>query len=217
MKKEIKIEIWSDFSCPYCYIGKVKLNKALENFKHKDKVKLIYKSYIINPNAPLTNDLNAYLAYAKDKNINEIYARQHIGFIKSSAKKVGLNFNYDILQMTNTNTAHRLAKWAKSLNKEALLIDLFLEAYFVRGLNLASKDDLLLLIDELNLDHNEALDIIVSKKYEEEVLEDLNLAKEKGIVSIPYFLFNDKYFIRGSKPLEDFVNILNDLEKELEL
>jgi len=93
----MKIELWSDFACPFCYIGKTKFDKALSKFKHKDEVELIYKAYQLNPAAPKTMTGSAVESFAKGHNVSVEQATKKFEMFVGAAKAVGLEYNYDII------------------------------------------------------------------------------------------------------------------------
>ncbi|PKK89424.1 MAG: disulfide bond formation protein DsbA, partial [Tenericutes bacterium HGW-Tenericutes-7] len=133
----MKIEIWSDFACPFCYIGKKRFEQALNEFKHKDQVEVIYKAYQLNPNAPKVMEGTAYESFAKGHGTTPELAKQKFEMFTQNAKTVGLDYRYDIIQMTNTFDAHRLAKWSNQFGKEDTLTNRLMKAYFTDGLNIA--------------------------------------------------------------------------------
>ena len=133
----MKIEIWSDFACPFCYIGKTRFEQALMNLKHKNKIEVVYKAYQLNPDAPLKMTKSAYETFAEGHGMTKEQAKQRFDMFTQNAKTVGLEYRYDIIQMTNTFDAHRLAKWANTFGKEELLTSRFMKAYFTEGKNLA--------------------------------------------------------------------------------
>jgi predicted DsbA family dithiol-disulfide isomerase len=210
----MKIEIWSDFACPFCYIGKTRFEQALNEFKHKNKVEVTYKAYQLNPDAPTKMTKNAYETFAEGHGMTKEQAKQRFDMFTQNAKSVGLEYRYDIIQMTNTFDAHRLAKWANQLNKEDEVTQRFMKAYFTEGKNLADHDTLISLVSELGLDSEKAKQILKTSDYSEEVYNQIQEARQIGVSGVPFFVLNRKYGISGAQQKEYFKQALEQIWKE---
>lgn len=210
----MKIEVWSDFGCPFCYIGKTRFEKALSAFPHKDQVEVVYKAYQLNPVAPLEMTTTPVKAFAKGHNMSEKQAKERFAMFIESAKSEGLNYNYDIIQMTNTYDAHRLAKWANELDKEDELTAIFMKAYFTDGLNLANHDTLVDLVAKVGLDQNKAREILKNKDYKDVVDAQISEGRQVGVRGVPFFVLNRKYGVSGAQPTEYFSQVLEKLWEE---
>lgn len=211
------IEIYSDFACPFCYIGKTNLEHALKEFAHKDQVTIVYKSFQLNPNAPKQTSKSAYELFAESHNLKIDDAKTRFNQISNHAKTSGLTFNYDIMKMTNTMDAHRIYKYAQTLNKDEALMELLLKGYFGEGMDLSNKDDLLKVTDTLGLDRNEITKIIDSDAYLDLVKADFDEAKSLGIGSVPFFVIDRKYGISGGQPKEYFLGALQQIHQESQI
>lgn len=210
----MKIEVWSDFACPFCYIGKKKFENALAKFAHKDQVEVIYKAYQLNPNAPKEMTSNAYEAFASGHNVSVEQAKQRFDMFTKSALEVGLEYRYDKIQMTNTFDAHRIAKWANKTNQETLVTTRFMKAYFTDGLNLASHQVLLDLVSELGLDVEGARKVLKSDAYKKDVLGQIQEGRSIGVQGVPFFVLGRKYGVSGAQGEDYFLNALNQLWQE---
>ena len=210
----MKIEIWSDFSCPFCYIGKKRFEKALSEFKHKDEVEVVFKAYQLNPLAEKTTDKNAYETFAKSHQISIEETKKRFDNTVQSAKSVGLEFRYDIVQMTNTFDAHRLAKWANLLGLEQRLTDRLMKAYFTDGYNLADMETLVKLAVEVGLDENSARKVLHENQFTQDVRSEINEAKRIGVQGVPFFVANRKYGISGAQQEDYFLAALNQIWDE---
>ena len=211
---QMKIELWSDFACPFCYIGKKRFEQALDAFPHKDKVEVVYKAYQLNPNAPKVMTKSPLEAFAKGHNMTMETAKQRFDMFKQQASTVGLTYDYDKIQMTNSFDAHRLAKWANKFGKEQLFTERFMKAYFTDGLNIADPETILSLVKELGLNESEAIDIIASEQFKDQVLNEIKEGREIGVQGVPFFVLNRKYGISGAQPVEYFTQALNTLWQE---
>jgi len=202
------IEIWSDFSCPFCYIGKKKLKKALLRNNLENKVKIIYKAFELNPNASDVVKNIGVQAFLENKGGNIHQIKAMFASITNFAKEYGLNYNMDKITMTSTRKAHRISKWAKEFNKEEDLVEQFMHHYFVLGANLAENAQIIEIVKKINLDENAVLNILGSKQYDDEVAQDINEAQLLKISGVPYFLINGKFSISGAVADEKFDEIL---------
>jgi len=210
----MKIEIWSDFACPFCYIGKTRFEEALDQFKHKNHVEVIYKAYQLNPTAPKTMKGNAYEAFAEGHGTTVEQAKERFKMFTANAKSVGLTYNYDIIQMTNTFDAHRIAKWANTLGKEEVLTSRLMKAYFTDGLNLADHETLARLASEVGLPKEKALEVLKNNEYKDQVTFEQQEARQIGVQGVPFFVLNRKYGISGAQQTEYFKQALEQIWTE---
>jgi predicted DsbA family dithiol-disulfide isomerase len=210
----MKIEIWSDFACPFCYIGKTKFEQALEKFEHKNEVEVVYKAYQLNPYAPKEMEGNAYEAFAKGHNMTAKEAKERFKMFEQNAKTVGLTYNYDIIQMTNTFDAHRLAKFANTKDLEEKLTSRLMKAYFTDGMNLSNIETLVSLAKEVGLDESEAKNVLESNQYKDEVQAQIDEARKVGVQGVPFFVINRKYGVSGAQQTEYFYQALQQIWQE---
>lgn len=210
----MKIEIWSDFACPFCYIGKKRFEQALFDFKGKNQVEVIYKAYQLDPNAPKLMKKNAYETFASSHKMTVEEAKKRFDMFTENAKTVDLEFRYDKIQMTNTFDAHRLAKWANTFKKESEITARFMKAYFTEGYNLADHETLSKLAFDVGLNKDDALKIVSSNKFSKEVKDQINESRKVGVQGVPFFVLNRKYGISGAQQVEYFKNALDQIWKE---
>ena len=210
----MKIEIWSDFACPFCYIGKKRFENALNEFKHKNKVEVIYKAYQLNPDAPKVMVGSAYESFAKGHGTTVAQAKDRFKMFTENAKSVGLTYNYDIIQMTNTFDAHQIAKWANQFGKEDEVTNRFMKAYFTDGKNLADHEVLASLAAEVGLNEKEALKVLKENSFKNQVLAEQTEARQIGVQGVPFFVLNRKYGISGAQQQEYFLQALNKIWEE---
>lgn len=210
----MKIEIWSDFACPFCYIGKKRFEQALSEFENRDKVEVSYKAYQLNPNAEKTMEGTAAEAFAKGHGMDVGQAEERFRMFTENAKTVGLTYRYDIMQMTNTFDAHRIAKWADTKGLEPEVTDRFMKAYFSEGENLADHATLATLAAEVGLDKGEALDVLSSNRYEDTVKGQVTEGHQVGVQGVPFFVINRKYGVSGAQQKEYFLAALKQIHDE---
>lgn len=210
----MKIEIWSDFTCPFCYIGKRKLDLALEQFDKKQYVNIEYKSYQLDPNAKSENRETVYSMLMEKYKLSSGKTREMTGQICEQAEQVGLTFHFDNLEHTNTFHAHRLVKYAEKCQKELDLVNLLFYQYFTLNRNIGNRDVLLALAKELGFDEDEVDELLSLNCYAKAVDHDIDLAREIGVNGVPFFIFNEKYAISGAQPTDVFLNVLDQLWQE---
>lgn len=210
----MKIEIWSDIACPFCYIGKRKLEEALAGFSQKEHVDIEFKSYQLDPNAPLYSGQDFYKNMAvKFGSVEQ--AKQMTANITEQAKLVGLDFRFDTMKPTNTFDAHRITKYAKEHGKDALISEKLLQANFTDSKDVGDIETLAEIAEEVGLNKEESLAVLQDKQaYAKEVYADIEEAKQFGITGVPYFIFNRKYAISGAQPAETFAQALNKVWEE---
>lgn len=210
----MKIEIWSDFACPFCYIGKTRFEQALNDFEHKDQVEVVYKAYQLNPYAPKEMTKPAHVAFAEGHGMSPDDARKRFQMFSENAKTAGLTYRYDIIQMTNTFDAHRLAKYANEQGLEEALTARLMKAYFTDGLNLSDIDTLVKLAVEVGLDEKASKDILTSGQYGDVVKNQIDEGRQIGVQGVPFFVINRKYGVSGAQQTEYFLQALRQIWTE---
>lgn len=210
----MKIEIWSDFVCPFCYIGKRLLEQALENFSHKDQVEIIFKSFELDQNVRNDQSISVHELLAKKYGMSVEKAKAMNAQVIKKAATVGLAFNFDQTKQTNTLNAHRLAKHAESKGKAAQLTERILKAHFTESQFIGSDEILIKLAVEVGLNQEEVKKVLTSNAYLENVRADEMEANQIGIRGVPYFVFNRKYAVSGAQPIEVFKNTLEKAWQE---
>lgn len=211
----MKIEVWSDYVCPFCYIGKRRLEKALEQFPNRDAVHVEFKSFELDPNAETYSEKSINESLAEKYGMSVEQAKQNNVQLAMQAAQEGLTFNFDTMKPTNTFDAHRLAKFAKTKGKDQELTERLLHAYFTETKNVGDHETLATLAEEVGIDRDEALNVLNHQDdYANEVRQDLALARQYGVTGVPFFVINDKYAISGAQPLETFVSALEKVWEE---
>jgi len=213
----MKIEIWSDFACPFCYIGKQRLEAALDQFEHKDAVKVIFRSFELDPSAPRDVDYDVHDMLAAKYGMNREQAIAMNKNLSMQAKEVGLSFQFDSLILTNTFDAHRLAQYAASQGKMSEMAKELFQAYFTDSRHLGDHQTLAELAVKAGLDHKEVLQILMSEDYSAEVHQDEEEASRLGISGVPFFVIDRKYVVSGAQSTDMFLQALQTTWNELQL
>lgn len=204
----MKVEIWSDVMCPFCYIGKRRFEHALKNFEHSDEVEIIWRSFQLNPDMETDADanINEYLAEVKGWSLDQ--ARQMNQRVTNMAADEGLEYNMEQAVVANSYDAHRLVQFAKDHGKGDEMEELLFKSYFTDGKNIADHQTLVNLADQIGLDPAEAENVLQSNKYSNAVDHDIQLAKNINITGVPFFLFDRRFAISGAQETEAFLKAL---------
>jgi predicted DsbA family dithiol-disulfide isomerase len=210
----MKIEVWSDFVCPFCYIGKRRLEKALEQFPQKDQVEVVFRSFELDPNAKKSYDMTIHEIIAKKYGITIEQAKKTNEDIAKQAEAVGLTFRFESMLPTNTFDAHRLDKYASEHGKMLEMTERLLKAYFTDSKHISDYAVLAELASEIGLDREEVKHVLESNRYSEEVRKDEEEAAQLGIRGVPFFVINSKYAISGAQPTEIFLQALEKVWEE---
>lgn len=200
----MKIEIWSDIACPFCYIGKRKLEKAIQKFPYKDSVEIEWKSFQLNPDQKTDPTVSSMEYLAKSKGWSMMQVREITSHVAEMAQAEGLAFNYDQTVMANTKNAHRLIHLAKKSGKGNEMKERLLKAYFTDGLNVDDSATLISLGTEVGLDEVEVKLMLESNQYEEAVNQDIYESRLIGVRGVPFFVLDRKFGISGAQADEVF-------------
>lgn len=210
----MKIEVWYDFVCTRCYIGKRILEIALDKFKYEDEVELVFKSFEINAFSEENNNetMNEITARKYHITLEEAKASNH--YIVEKAKEVGLDFNLDKVIPKNTLDAHRVLHYAKTENKSGEMIERIFKAHFVDAFDISDHSVLASLAGEVGLNSEKVLSILESDQYREEVTQDEETASRLGIGGVPYYIINRKYVVPGAQPPDLLLEILEKARED---
>ena len=206
----MQIIYWSDYACPFCYIGERVLKQAFTNLHTNEKLNLIMKSFELDPTAPKKVMSSTVERFAQKYGLTPERALARINSISEMGREAGINFNYESTRYTNTLDAHRLTKLAQSKNysiAERLSENLY-SAYFTKNLELANPDVLINAGVNAGLDESEIKNLLESNIYEHEVRLDEQEAHKIGIHSVPFFVVEGKYYISGAQSLESMTETL---------
>ena len=211
----IRIKIWSDFACPYCYIGERRLENAIKQLKLEKDVEIRYKAFELDPNASYDTTLKTPERFAKKYRLSLEEAIKRVEEISSLGRALGLDFRYRDSQYSNTFDAHRLMKLAEDLYDKETVANLnenLFSAYFTEGLVLADPEVLLNVGKKSGLKEIDIDDVLATESYARQVREDEKEAALLGIRGVPFMIFNDDFAIPGALSQEGFVA---SLEKAL--
>lgn len=199
------IEVWSDIACPWCYIGKQKLDKALAQFEGKDDVQVIWRSYLLDPDAPPSYGLAMPELLAKKYDMTLEEGKAATAKSTAAAKAEGLSYNMDIARPGNTLDAHRLVHFAGTQGKGEAMKTRLWDAYFTKGEEVGDRDTLVRLGKEIGLDEKATREMLTSDAFEKEVRAEDAAAEKVGVDLVPFFLIDGKHSISGVVSTEELL------------
>ncbi|MCT9820027.1 DsbA family oxidoreductase [Microbacterium sp. W1N] len=217
MTDAIKIDVWSDIACPWCYIGKRNLENglaAVADDPDAPQVEVTYHSFELSPETPVDFDGDISTFLAEHKGISREQAAQMHERVTGIAAEAGLEYHFDILQHTNTVKAHELLHYAKEQGRQAEMSERLMSAYFTEGKHVGRIDDLVQLAAEVGLDADEARAALESQRYLDAVRADQAQATAYGIQGVPFFVVDGKYGVSGAQPAEAFTQIARQVWAE---
>jgi predicted DsbA family dithiol-disulfide isomerase len=204
----MKIEIWSDVMCPFCYIGKRRFEDALQQSGHQDQVEIEWKSFQLNPHLKTDPAINIdqYLADIKGWTID--HARELNSHVTQMAAEVGLTYNFDRAVVANSFKAHRFTHLAKKHGLGDSAEEALFKAYFTEGLNIDDNDTLIKLGTGFGLDAAEIKQVLENDTYSDEVKHDIAEAQQLGVRGVPFFVMNNKYGVSGAQAVPVFLDTI---------
>ncbi|MCR9083774.1 MAG: DsbA family oxidoreductase, partial [Cyclobacteriaceae bacterium] len=189
----MKIEIWSDVVCPFCYIGKRKLEKALDKFPLKDQVEIEWKSFQLNPEEKTNPSINTLEHLAQSKGWSMDQTREITSNVVEMAKEQGLVFDFEKAKVANTKNAHRLIHFAKQQGKGGEMKERLLKAYFSDGENVDDPNTLIKLGAEIGLNESEIKSMLASNQFDDAVDQDIYESRLIGVRGVPFFVLDRKF------------------------
>lgn len=215
MAKQLSVEIWSDVACPWCYVGKRRIEQAVAAFPHAARVSVRYRSFQLDPSAPAVDDGSRSQAerLSQKYGTTPAQAQGMIDRLVRVAAQDGIAMNFDILRSGNTFDAHRLLQLARERGLGIELKERLLKGYFCEGARLGEPQDLLRLASDVGLAPDEVQGVLASDLYAAEVRADLAQARAYGISGVPFFVIG-RYGVSGAQPAELLLSALTKAWEE---
>jgi predicted DsbA family dithiol-disulfide isomerase len=210
----MKIDIWSDIMCPFCYIGKRKLESALQEFEHKDDVEIIWHSFQLDPAMKYKPGVSMHDYLAERKGQTREWSVKVHQQMTENAKREGLTYNFDKAVIANSFDAHRLIHLAKTHGLGDAAEEQLFKAYFTDGRNMSDHATLVSIGKEIGLDETETATMLAGDAFAGAVQQDIAQAQVYGINGVPFFVLDDKYGISGAQPKETFAQALRQAWSE---
>ena len=201
------IDVWSDVVCPWCFIGKRRLEKALQEFSHSEEIIVRHRAFQLQPDAAETMPTSKLLAEKYRVSPNQVKEMQ--ANVCAVADGEGLCYNLDDTLSGNTFDAHRLLLWAASIGKDKELLEAMYSGYFEKSLPLFSHQDLIAIAEGVGIAAVDVMNVLDSDQFSDEVIKDRDVAASLGATGVPFFVIDMKYGISGAQPTATFLETLN--------
>jgi predicted DsbA family dithiol-disulfide isomerase len=207
----MKVEVWSDVVCPWCYIGRKRFEKALNQFSGRETVEVVLRSFELDPNAPLRSEMTLEERLMTKYGLSPAQAREANERVTKIAAEEGLEFHLDRARPTNTLAAHRLLQLAAVRRIRSEAEDRFQKAYFTEGASLADPETLLRLATESGLKDEDARHVLAGQAFTLQVRADEKEAAALGATGVPLFAFDRRQMVSGAQPTDYFLEVLDSL------
>jgi predicted DsbA family dithiol-disulfide isomerase len=216
VSESIKIDIWSDIACPWCYIGKRKFEAGAAAFAEAagdsaPDITIEYHSYELSPDTPVDFDGDEIDFLATHKGMPAEQVRGMLEHVTGIAEAAGLDYNFDILKHTNTVKAHQLLHYAKAHGMQIEAKERLLRAYFTEGRHVGRVEDLADLAAEIGLDRDDVVRSLTADEFLADVRADQALGQEYGIQGVPFFVIDGKYGVSGAQEATTFAQVLDQV------
>ncbi len=208
MGNKMKVEIWSDVMCPFCYIGKRKFEAALNAFSQKVSIEVVWHSFQLNPNIQYQPGRDPYSYLAEIKGQSRDWSVRIHDNLAQSAKSVGLDFNFEKSKIANSFDAHRVIQLAKKYDLTNEIEERFFRAYFTDGELISDHATLIRLATEVGLPKDEVVKVLENNQYASEVRNDGAEAQRMGASGVPFFVLDRKYAVSGAQDTSVFTETL---------
>ncbi len=208
MENKLKIQIWSDIMCPFCYIGKRKIEEAIKQFEHKESIVIEWKSFQLDPSFVATphESIAEHLAEKYGRDID--WANSSLQNMTENAKQSGLDFHFEKSILANSLNAHRLMHLAKKYNRSNELKELLFKAYLTEGKDVNNWNTLEEIGVAVGLPIDEIVALITTDDYTKQVNEDQQEAQKLGVSGVPFFVIDNKYSVSGAQATEVFLQTI---------
>jgi predicted DsbA family dithiol-disulfide isomerase len=216
MTKQLNIQVWSDIVCPWCYVGKRRLEAALARFSGREHVHITWRSFELDASAPAVRERQPYAErLAKKYGTTPARAQEMVDRMTGVAKAEGLDFDFARAQPGNTFDAHRLLHLALDRGQQTVLKERFFRAYLCEGEAISDHTTLTRLAAEVGLNVDEVQAVLATDQYAREVRADEARARAIGVDGVPFFVLADRYAVAGAQPAELLASALEKAWSEL--
>jgi predicted DsbA family dithiol-disulfide isomerase len=215
---QLRVDVWSDVACPWCYVGKRRLESALREFPHADQVEVVWHAFELDPAAPPERDpsVSHSQRLAKKYGMSVEQAQKNSERLRDVARGEGLRFDFDHIRSGNMLDAHRLIHLGRKRGRQDAVKERFLKAYLEEGTLMSDHGALLRLAVEAGLDEREVADVLASDQFTDEVRADEEQARELGISGVPCFVLDERYAVSGAQPAQVLLSALHQAWSERE-
>ena len=204
----MKVDIWSDIRCPFCYVGKKKFEKGLEKFGKGEQIEVVWHSFQLDPSLKTQPERNPYDFFSEAKRITVEQAKMMHQHASDAGKEIGINFNFDHSKVANSFRGHLLIQLAKTKNLANETEEALFKAQFIDAKNIDDEATLLEIGKNVGFTEEEVKNALTSDEMAYLVKQDMQIAAQLGINAVPFFVFNDKYGVSGAQQPELFTEVL---------
>ncbi len=204
----MKVDIWSDIRCPFCYVGKKKFENALEQFSHKENVVVEWHSFQLDPSLITQPEKDNYEYFCERKGVSLEQAKTMYQHAKNAGNEVGIDFNFDESKVANSFRGHVLIQFAKTKNLANEMEEELFKAQFLDGKNIDDEKVLVEIGEKVGFTKDEIKNALTSDELAYKANQDMMMASQLGINAVPFFVFNDKYGVSGAQQPELFLEVL---------
>ncbi len=212
----MQIDVWSDIACPWCAIGKKRLESALQQFDRAGEVQVVWHSFELDRTPadarPKFNNIAELLAKKYGMTLAQAQAANERVMAQAAAE--GLHWNMDTVQPSSTFDAHRLLQYAATRGLQSQLMERLMAAYFAEGLLVSDPAVLQQLAEQVGLDPAEVAQVLASDRFAAEVRADEQAAAQNGITGVPFFVLDERYAVSGAQPAAVFAQALQTAWQE---
>lgn len=212
----MRVDIWSDVMCPFCYIGKRRFEGALAQFEHRDDIEIVWHSFQLDPEVKPQPGKDVYSWLAERKGQSLDWSKQMHRQVTNMAADAGLQYNFDKAVIANSYDAHRITQLAKKYGKGDAMEEQLFKGYFTEGKDISDHSVLIEMAVAIGIDKQEATEVLKNGTYADAVQADIDQAAQIGINGVPFFVLNNKYAVSGAQPSETFAGALKQAWKEYE-
>jgi predicted DsbA family dithiol-disulfide isomerase len=200
----MKVDVWSDIACPFCYIGHRRLEWALEQVGFADEVEVVYHSFQLDARAPVENAMRTTEMLARKYGMSEQQAQQMNERMMEQARDDGLELRLLDTQLTNTGDAHRVIHLAKAMGKEPQVVEQLFRAYFTESRHVGRRESLVQIAVEAGLAQVDVEAMLASERFVADVRADQEAAHQLGVQGVPFYVFDNKFAVSGAQARDVF-------------
>lgn len=210
----MKVNIWSDVRCPFCYVGKKKFEKALEKFPHADQIEVVWHSFQLDPNLQTQPERDPYDFFSEIKRVPAAQAKAMHEHAENAGREAGIEFNFDNSKVANSYKAHLLIQLAKKKGVANEMEEELFKAQFIDAENIDDEATLTRIAGKVGISEDEVKAAMIDDELSHAVAQDGLMARQLGINAVPFFVFNDKYGVSGAQQPEHFLEVLTKSYEE---
>ena len=203
----MRVDIWSDIVCPWCYIGKRRFETALKQFEHRGDVQVLHHAFQLNPAAPRHETSNRREMLMRKYRLSPEQAAEMDARMTETAAAEGLTFHLDGMLTGNTLDAHQLVHLGLERGRQDAIVERLFRAYFTEQRSIFDPASLVPLAIDAGLDPEEAAATLAENRYADTVIADIDVARRLGVSGVPFFVFDERYGVSGAQSPDVFLDV----------